>query len=68
MIDIVLLWVDGNDPVWQAEYVRYAPCVKGDKREVRFRDWNNLRFLFRGIEKYAEGRFILSPADMSRNG
>ena len=53
MIDIVLLWVDGNDPVWQAEYVRYAPCVKGDKREVRFRDWNNLRFLFRGIEKYA---------------
>lgn len=53
MIDIVLLWVDGNDPVWQAEYARYAPCVEGDKRKVRFRDWDNLRFLFRGIEKYA---------------
>lgn len=53
MIDIVLLWVDGNDPVWRAEYEKYAPKVNGDKRNVRFRDWGNLRFLFRGIEKYA---------------
>lgn len=53
MIDIVLLWVDGNDPVWLAEYEKYAPKVNGDKRNVRFRDWDNLRFLFRGIEKYA---------------
>lgn len=53
MIDIVLLWVDGNDPVWQAEFAKYAPCVNGDKRKVRFRDWDNLRFLFRGIEKFA---------------
>lgn len=49
MIDIVLLWVDGNDPVWLAEYEKYAPKVNGDKRNVRFRDWDNLRFLFRGI-------------------
>ena len=53
MIDIVLLWVDGDDPVWRAEYEKYAPKVNGDKRNVRFRDWDNLRFLFRGIEKYA---------------
>ena len=41
MIDIVLLWVDGNDPVWLAEYEKYAPKVNGDKRNVRFRDWDS---------------------------
>lgn len=53
MTDIVLLWVDGNDPLWQADYNRYSPTLSGDKRELRFRDWDNLKYLFRGIEKCA---------------
>lgn len=53
MIDIVLLWVDGNDPAWQADYVHYASKSTGDKRNIRFRDWDNLKYLFRGIEKFA---------------
>lgn len=53
-IDFVLLWVDDSDPNWRKDYNRYAQStVVGDKREVRFRDWNNLVFWFRSIEKNA---------------
>lgn len=52
-IDFVLIWVDGNDPEWRKEYIKYAPTASGDKSEVRFRDWENLRYWFRGVEKFA---------------
>lgn len=51
-IDFVITWVDGNDPKWIEEKNEYSN-VKGDKRENRFRDWDNLEYLFRGIEKFA---------------
>lgn len=51
-IDFVLIWVDGNDPEWKREYAKYAPAAHGDKREIRFRDWDNLRYWFRGVEKF----------------
>lgn len=53
MIDFVLIWVDGNDPKWKKEYMKYAPTAQGDKSEIRFRDWENLRYWFRGVEKFA---------------
>lgn len=53
MVDFVLLWVNGNDPIWLEDYARYASQQEGDKRIIRFRDWDNLKYLFRGIEKYA---------------
>ena len=52
-IDIVLTWVDQNDPKWQEEKRVYDP--DGDNPEggdVRYRDWNNLQYIFRGIEKF----------------
>lgn len=50
-IDIVLPWVDGNDPEWQAEKEQFLH--KKDRNEhQRFRDWDNLQYVFRGIEKY----------------
>ncbi|MDH6353722.1 hypothetical protein M2132_000039 [Dysgonomonas sp. PH5-45] len=53
-IDIVLTWVDGNNPEWQARYKQFCNSTKeGDKREIRFRDWNLLRHWFRGIETFA---------------
>lgn len=52
-IDFVLIWVDGNDPEWRKEYSKYAPTTKGDTSEIRFRDWENLRYWFRGVEKFA---------------
>lgn len=51
-IDFVLLWVDGNDPEWQKEKSKYDN-IKGDKKDIRFRDWDNLQYWFRGVEKYA---------------
>lgn len=53
MIDIVMIWVDGNDPDWQKELLKYSPNNTGDKRINRFRDWDNLKYWFRGIEKFA---------------
>lgn len=53
-IDFVILWVDGSDPLWLKEKQQYSP-VKEDYSSSanRFRDWDNLQFLFRGIEKFA---------------
>lgn len=54
-IDIVIPWVDPSDPEWQAERKKYSPEVttEDDDREIRYRDWDNLRYVFRGIEKFA---------------
>ena len=51
MIDVVLLWVDEKDPKWLLEKNKYEN-YKGDKKTNRFRDCNNLQYLFRGIEKH----------------
>lgn len=51
-IDFVIIWVDGNDPEWQKEKNSFSPTAN-DNKEVRFRDWDNLRYWFRGIEKFA---------------
>lgn len=53
-IDIVVPWVDGNDPVWQARYLNYKDKVAdGDKSIIRFRDWELLKYWFRGIDIFA---------------
>lgn len=49
-IDVVVMWVDGNDVKWREEYNRFKE-EKGDKRENRFRAWNIFKYYFRGIEK-----------------
>lgn len=49
-IDVVILWVDGNDEKWIKTKNKYKD-VKGDKSIIRFRDCENLNFVFRSIEK-----------------
>ena len=52
-IDIVIPWVDGNDIKWQNEKNKYKQ--KKDEKlnnSSRFRDWDNLQYIFRGIEKF----------------
>ncbi len=52
-IDFVILWVDGSDPNWLEEKKKYSiDKAKDDDRDFRFRDWDNLQYLFRGIEKF----------------
>ena len=53
-IDFVIIWVDSNDPDWQKEKSKYAKNSNGDRSIIRYRDWENLKYLFRGIEKYAK--------------
>lgn len=56
-IDIVLTWVDGSDPEWLAEKEKYLKLERNtfnkDSSVARYRDWGNLKYWFRGIEKYA---------------
>ena len=64
-IDFVLAWVDGADKAWRKEHDKYARLEAGqedvqgnmpedtDDRDERYRDWDILRYWFRGVEKYA---------------
>lgn len=57
-IDFVITWVDGSDPAWQAQKAQYsapkkAAAPKGDSRNTRYRDWDNLQYWFRAVEKFA---------------
>ena len=52
-IDFVVTWVDGNDPVWRAEKAKYSPNKNADNRNVRYRDWDNMQYWFRAVEKFA---------------
>lgn len=53
-IDFVVPWVDGSDPVWQAKKEKYT-AVKAPEgnTEARYRDWETLKYWFRGVEKFA---------------
>lgn len=55
-IDIVLYWVGANDPKWRASKSLFEKEQPDDEKaldSLRYRDWGLLRFVFRGIEKYA---------------
>ena len=53
-IDFVLLWVDGSDPAWLEQKNQYSPKkIDYSTGDNRFRDWDNLQYWFRGVEKYA---------------
>ena len=56
-IDIVIAWVDGKDPDWRKQKAKFTnenvDIIHEDSRELRYCDLGTLRFLFRGIEKFA---------------
>lgn len=53
-IDFVIIWVDGNDREWRNEKAKYdGSAIGADDSEVRYRDWDNLQYWFRGVEKFA---------------
>lgn len=49
-IDIVIPYVDSSDPEWQTRYCQ-AAGNNNAQDNCRFRNWKNLQYLFRGIEK-----------------
>lgn len=52
-IDFVIPWVDGNDEVWKSEKARYEATAADDDRDIRYRDWELLKYWFRAVEKNA---------------
>lgn len=53
-IDFVVLWVDDSDPVWREKKAKYTGTqIQEGNTEVRYRDWDTLRYWFRGVEKFA---------------
>ena len=55
-VDFVVLWLNSQDPEWQAEMVKYMPqyqTVQKSNAVARFRDWDIFRYWFRAVEKYA---------------
>lgn len=47
-MDIVITYVNGLDPEWQADY---AKCIGVATLAKRYRDWGTLPYLMRGIEE-----------------
>jgi hypothetical protein len=63
-IDIVYLWVDGNDPVWRAKRHHAALCLDATEAQAlapygnvegRFRDNDELRYSLRALEQFFPG-------------
>jgi len=53
-IDFVMIWVDGNDPEWRKSKAAYSgEEAKFNINDVRYRDWDNLHYWFRCVEKFA---------------
>ncbi len=52
-IDFVIAWVDETDHAWRVQKQQYEKETAGDSRIERYRNWDTLRYWFRGVEKYA---------------
>ena len=59
MIDFVVTYVDGNDPVWREKMLRCRGDLTGEKshdeliRDERFRDFGVFRYWFRAVAENA---------------
>lgn len=53
-IDFVVPWVDDTDPVWRAKKAKYTGIESREgNTDARYRDWDTLKYWFRGVEKFA---------------
>lgn len=57
-IDFVISWMNPDDDNWRRQKAKYWAIEINDpeydyNQVARFRDWQNLRFWFRGVERFA---------------
>ena len=52
-IDFVICWVDDTDPKWRDKKEKFTQEKVEGNTEVRYRNWENLKYWFRGVEKFA---------------
>ncbi len=52
-IDIIVPWVDGNDPIWLESKNKYdgSGQKNSGNSDARYRDFDLMRYWFRGVEK-----------------
>lgn len=50
-IDIIVPWVNPNDPVWKKDFEYWKQKETGNKDACRYRDWGFIKFVFRSIEE-----------------
>lgn len=48
-MDVVITYVDGNDPIWKKDYEK---TTNKSIMQKRFRDWGTLKYLLRGVGKF----------------
>ncbi|MBE6903053.1 MAG: capsule biosynthesis protein CapK [Ruminococcaceae bacterium] len=54
VIDFVVPWVDNSDPIWRAKKAQYTGVEEQEgNTDARYRDWDILKYWFRGIDKFA---------------
>ncbi len=52
-IDVVIAWVDANDPQWQKDYKKHYKDTFGtDAKLQKYQEIGTLKYLFRGIETF----------------
>ena len=64
-IDIVIPWVDGSDPVWQADHAKYRASKSADNHPARYREWGLFRYWFRGTDTCLHGWSLTIPSCIS---
>lgn len=53
-VDFVVTWVDGSDHDWLNKKAQYTgDVVSTTDTNARYRDWDTLKYWFRGVEKFA---------------
>lgn len=52
-IDFVVAWLDGGDENWQREKTLYSVDSEVDDRPERYRDWELMKYWFRGVVQFA---------------
>lgn len=52
-IDFVIPWVDGSDMEWLKQKAEYSGQTLQGNEVERFRNWDQLKYWFRGVEKFA---------------
>ena len=54
-IDLLLLGLNGNNPVWQEKKSSYDGSVNTSKQSMNsvkaYREWGTFKYWFRGVEK-----------------
>lgn len=51
-IDVVVMWVNSEDPVWQNDFRYWSERERGNKDRCRIRDLGQLKYFMRSVDQY----------------